>query len=477
MGYIKKSLQRINEILDNKELPKNWEKFVSSASKSENILIKRNNHRLYCTCCKKEFDYLKTIKKEMKCPYCHQCLEVKNWNIKKVEYHKNLILVEKVDDEYIFRIFELLSCYRDGEWDRSVVEYGRHFFNESLDIIRQNVCSVMGSYYVSHCDNAKYNKNKWRTFNSYWKRLSTVGSIYNDNLKELFKNTEYQYSQIWTLTRKMDFIDIETIMNNARRFDSFELLVKAGLYNLSLEASAFDKRGNFESRFGVSKKFYLFMKKHNITLDELDRLKILKQEDIRKVRYLLNCQVEYLEEVIKYINIDKFIEYSKKIGGFDINTYIDYLRFCEVLGFDMKDKKVLFPGTKRELEQKHDELEKQYRTNKDKLLNDSVKKRYTQLKQNSFKDNKYIIKPASTTHSLIEESKQQNNCVRTYAEKYAKGECDIYFMRSVSNPKKSLVTIEVRNNKVVQQRVKNNRDTTSSQKKFINLWQEKILNG
>ena len=47
--------------------------------------------------------------------------------------------------------------------------------------------------------------------------------------------------------------------------------------------------------------------------------------------------------------------------------------------------------------------------------------------------------PAESFISLEDESTQQNHCVRNYAEKYAKGKCDIYFMREASTPNKSLV--------------------------------------
>ena len=49
-------------------------------------------------------------------------------------------------------------------------------------------------------------------------------------------------------------------------------------------------------------------------------------------------------------------------------------------------------------------------------------------------------------------------------------------MRLISNVNKSLVTIEVKNNKVVQKRTKNNCDTTLEQNKFIEKWERKILN-
>ena len=62
-------------------------------------------------------------------------------------------------------------------------------------------------------------------------------------------------------------------------------------------------------------------------------------------------------------------------------------------------------------------------------------------------------------------------------EDYAKGKKDIYFMRLASNQNKSLVTIEVKDNKIVQKRIKNNDTPTSEQNRFLNLWENKILGG
>ena len=99
------------------------------------------------------------------------------------------------------------------------------------------------------------------------------------------------------------------------------------------------------------------------------------------------------------------------------------------------------------------------------------------LSINKFNDNVFVISPAPSLKALQNESKQQNNCVRTYAEKYANGECDIYFMRDIKNKKKSLVTVEVRNNIVVQSRIKNNRSPNENQLKFLNIWEQNILKG
>ena len=49
-------------------------------------------------------------------------------------------------------------------------------------------------------------------------------------------------------------------------------------------------------------------------------------------------------------------------------------------------------------------------------------------------------------------------------------------MRLKTYPEKSLVTVEVRNNKVVQQRIKNNFETNKEQQNFLKLWERKVLN-
>ena len=157
----------------------------------------------------------------------------------------------------------------------------------------------------------------------------------------------------------------------------------------------------------------------------------------------------------------------------DIHMYKDYLRFAKLLGLDLKNNKYAFP---EDLKESHDELEKQYEINNKKIVNLAIMKRSNELSKNTFKDNKFIVLPAASIKDLQNESSQQNNCVRTYAEKYAEGLCDIYFMRYINAPKKSLVTVEVKNNKIVQSKIKNNRVPTVEQLQFLKIWEQKILN-
>ena len=94
-----------------------------------------------------------------------------------------------------------------------------------------------------------------------------------------------------------------------------------------------------------------------------------------------------------------------------------------------------------------------------------------------YNNKNFIINPAPTIAALEDESKQQHNCVRTYAEDYASGICDIYCMRDIKAQDKSLVTVEVKDNKVVQSRIKYNDSPNKTQIQFLDNWERKVLKG
>ena len=57
---------------------------------------------------------------------------------------------------------------------------------------------------------------------------------------------------------------------------------------------------------------------------------------------------------------------------------------------------------------------------------------------------------------------------------YANGECFIYFLRKKNNLAKSLVTIEVRNKKVVQAKTKNNHTPSNELMNIIKKWEKTL---
>jgi len=374
-----------------------------------------------------------------------------------------------IDEKWIIRVFEVQSWYsklKSKVCNTDAVEYGRVIVNEEISLVNNRVYSlIFGGYSVNTYEDIK----SWRVFFSRYYDLYTEGVLYPNNLKKIMKGTEYQYSQLWNLAKK-EIIDIQYYLKN--NYGSTEFLTKMGLYKLALCPKTFEKKGNFKERFGVDKSYYKFMKRYNIDIDELAILKIYPKKNINKIRYLKNFKEEDLKEISHYMSLDKFITYTRKYQRFDIGMYIDYLGFIRDLELDIKNKKYLFP---KNLKQEHDKYQQQIELHKSQILRRKIKKRYNNLKDNTYKTKRYIIFPAKSVKELEDESKQQHNCVRTYAEKYSNGYCDIYFMRENDNIKKSLVTVEVKDDKIVQSRTKYNNDITNNQKKFLDKWENDVL--
>ena len=71
----------------------------------------------------------------------------------------------------------------------------------------------------------------------------------------------------------------------------------------------------------------------------------------------------------------------------------------------------------------------------------------------------------------MDEGKQQGNCVASYLQRYIKKETEIYFIRELSNPANSLITLEYKNNRIKQMELPHHkRNFTSEQLEFVEKW-------
>ncbi|OLA92948.1 MAG: hypothetical protein BHW44_00595 [Roseburia sp. 40_7] len=95
------------------------------------------------------------------------------------------------------------------------------------------------------------------------------------------------------------------------------------------------------------------------------------------------AKFEDLEEIAKYISLNRFIKYSK-MHRRKIKTYIykDYLRFAKLLGFDLKNNEYAFP---KNLQEEHDKLSKQYKLQCDQIIKNAIIKRGKELSSNKYK--------------------------------------------------------------------------------------------
>lgn len=475
MAYLKKEYRILMERIDKElKMPQGWYFFVKKQKEKQNFIIKTKGKCKYtCSNCNTEFESNKKINEYDKCPKCHNTYLIKQSNYSFHIFEDVLVFLDRLEDKWIIRLFEIFTRYTKNEiYHSKPAEYGRIIINEETKNVMEfandrAVNNMWGELVINHTKKGK----KWRWYDQYYRSLNTYGKVYDKNLEELFKNTELKYSQLWKIAKENDELDIKYhLLNN---FYSTELLAKMGLYKLAVCSGNFNKGKSFKERFGVDKSYYEFMKKNNIDNNELNILKVYKKPNIENIKILSKFNSSDLEKVKKYVSIEKFVEYSKKKRNFDIQMYIDYLGFLENLKIDIKNKKYLFPEN---LKKEHDEYSKQILIKNNAKINRKINKRYKQLKENTYSNTKYIIMPAKSFISLEDESTQQNNCIRNYAEKYANGKSDIYFMREINTLNKSLVTIEVKENKIVQSRTKDNGLPNNSQKRFLNKWENEVLN-
>lgn len=493
MGYVKVKYRNIFKELDYYSyMPNGWDKFVKKQAQFQNLIIKSSKGKCHCTNCEYDFISNKKVNEYAKCPNCKNRYLIKRSNLKYYDFKDYLSILDIVDGVFVIRYFELKTIIdANHSHNSSVVEFAREIptdesgkyyygYNYGSNVyVNERVAKCQCHIYIYHHNGYYIDPTKWRQYTRNYS-LIDYSIVFPNNIKKVLKDTDFKYSCIWDLAKHCTYIDLPDLLKNKSEYSlqRIEMLTKMKLYNLALREREFSSKGSFQDIFGVQKDYYQFMKRYNITYKQLKLLRLLKEKDIKKIRYLEQFisygeSTDDLEEISKYISLNRFIKYSKMHRG-NIKPYIyrDYLRFAKMLGYDLKNNRYAFP---KNLKEEHDRLEKQYEIQSEKLIQEAIIRRGKELAKNKYQNNKFIILPAKSLKAMQDESKQQSNCVRTYAEKYAEGQCDIYFMRDAKKPRKSLVTVEVKNNKVVQSRIKYNDDPNEKQLKFLKDWENKVL--
>lgn len=466
--YIKKKHRYILDLADKQfTIPNSFQRFINEKKRLHNLVIKSKGNNLWCTCCNHRFVAQAKVNCMIKCPNCKQKLLVKSDRLHAYIFKDNLQLLDKVENNFVLRTFELQTQYNVERKKSYITEFMRTIIDETnvYDFVSNQTCNHMGYMYIAH--NLPF--THWRGRNYRWAYRDVAGMICPYNLKGLLKNTDLKYSQLDKFVKKMDYIDFIHYFKHIARYPSFELLVKLKLYNLAVAADKFNTGSSFQSVLGLPKNYYNFIKKHNLNYNQLSVLRLIKKEDIRLINKLVNYN--NLKELSRYVNIEE--AYYKVLKNKHIeHEYLDYLRMCVQLDYPMKDKKILFPD---DVKKEHDRLLDLIEIVKNEANDRLIKQRLEYLNNNIYQSKKYIIFPAPSVESLINESKQQCNCVKTYCSRYALGESDIYYLREINNPDKSLVTVEVRGTDIVQAKIKYNNNPNKEQLKFLDKWQTKVL--
>ena len=466
-------LEDLKYWLDEDDIPKHIKDFFYE--ECDKFVLKDNKtNDLYCPKCghKLEKDF---------CKDCQKNYLIKNTNfnevnikeLKKYKFNNYYFVFDVVDKEVIIYLINIFITYDNPLTNnpfRSIylrVENAYHVLKDCLINLKQKD----KIYFFKELDsNILYEEYFFNYDLDFYLDCYDIAKVYTDNL-DILKDTIYRYTNIWEAKDylKNKNIYLSNLTYIPLYYASFEYLIKKKFYSLAFDNPHLIKKDN-DTKLLI-KNDLDFMIENNFDYWKFRTLKLCKIKDMEMINYMEDT-IEAYENVlnIKKMDILKLYNYLKTNQN-DIVEYFDYLRLANELGYDLKDKKVLYP---LDLFNAHNEVFEKKNTIVNKKCNKKIKELAKTLIKNKYEDDKYIIKPAGSVKEMLNEGKQQNNCLSTYILDFSKNKTQIYFMRKKSDLKKSFVTIEVKNRKLIQARLKNNEKPDDEILTIINKWLKTI---
>lgn len=140
------------------------------------------------------------------------------------------------------------------------------------------------------------------------------------------------------------------------------------------------------------------------------------------------------DSLINYLNrIDQYEAISAVEG---LQLLNDYLTSCSVL--KMKPK-----TDGDSLKREHDVAARLVREHRNEEKKKQMENASHLTEKYNYSEEVFIIRGIKDYDDLIDEAKQQHNCVASFADKIAKGQSYIFVMREKNAPDRSLITIEI----------------------------------
>ena len=204
-------------------------------------------------------------------------------------------------------------------------------------------------------------------------------------------------------------------------------------------------------------------------------------------RFLMYICSNWDRNELRYTYGNKFFNICDRYGYTpkSLLNYIDYLVTYEALSPDcpskilgeiddncnmlsqMSDKYDKYP---RHFLTSHQITSRTYQRWKQEFNEELFAKRVNTKMEVTIGHYKFIY--PKTTKDIKDEAVQQSNCVASYIDKVIGGSCDIILMRKKNDVENSLVTVEVRNGKVVQARQRFNESVNESEQKALDKYDE-----
>lgn len=193
-------------------------------------------------------------------------------------------------------------------------------------------------------------------------------------------------------------------------------------------------------------------KKNQITEDSLRLIRQmdLRPKDLNIVNSILNVKDDdnYVFTVASLVNYLNRLDMYEAITDTEALPLLnDYLHMCSSLKIHPR---IDGDSLKRE----HDIAARLCREQRNQIMANKMKERAEKEKKEieegnsklgkaEYHENTFFVRPITDYEDLLDEAKQQCNCVASYADRIARGQSRIFTMRESAHPEKSLITIEL----------------------------------
>ena len=288
--------------------------------------------------------------------------------------------------------------------------------------------------------------------------------------------------------------NIGTILSRVPSFSNFEQIFSAGFedvvdndfkYNINEIPKGLIKLCKTHG-ITLSNRFLEFYKQNPDAYILAYNLEYISLTD-EDIYYILNsCDSKPIINNGRYCGYENFSRYIVLLNeyGYTAKALLNYLDYCktfeaidsidflfkELLDYALMMKRISpkFDKYPRHFLTTHRIAIRNYNRLKEQFIEEDFKKRINKNMEKTFDEYTFIY--PSCTQDIKDEAVSQNNCVASYIRRVINGDCHILFLRKKDNPDKSLVTIEVRNDKIVQARQRFNDPVTDEQQIVIDKW-------
>lgn len=461
----------------------------------------KDSIELWCSCCLShgEIDIpprtVTTVEYELlynkhnehvTCPYCGARATYKNARqlgkkTRLPQYLPVVLLAEKDGDLYA-RAYWTRKTYvtLDGEPEFYLVE-GYHFTPGMATMYAQSYNSgfepnsVSGSYDPVH----RVVTEPFTEGSYYWLRYKPYVVLGLDAIgKSAFRYCGYE-----SFERGIDAVwGLETVRT---RYDMMKFFAAASIYPQQIEMllktncgelvydlvcgrkknkDIFDwRKSNYLDAFGLSKIEMRAWRESGAELEAIALYKKLRRAGLTESFDVL----KYLDEMCSYTGpIKDFVKLCcrakvkpAKLAGYlaqgqitipadAFQTYADYIDMAKMLGWDLENDTVRLP---KDLDKKHDEaaveINAKAANEESQYANLGIIKRCAKY---NFEMDDYLIRCAVSAGEITREGKILRHCVGGYAQRHMNGALTICFLRHKDAPHKSLYTIEMHGNNLIQ---------------------------